>query len=279
MSLILAIEPDARQASQLRTVIRRDVGAELIFSATTERPLAPIGTRVPDLVLIPALLAPQDDAALAAALRVIASAAHVQMLTIPLLASSTSKNGSRGAFSIFRRDKTRGASPDGCDPSVFAAQITSYLENVIEERRAATECEEPLATTEEPSPEEPSASELADLSAFEEPFEQPIVEPYAPLEAVVAAEDPTPEPFVVVDESLILDSLVTAEDVAPADEDSAVEAAPPVDAVAAEPIAAVDASPFIETFESSIVTDPMDDALWLPLAAGVFWPLLSSGVS
>src|ERR1700674_3906822 len=126
MSLILAIEPDRRQAAQLTNVICH-VGAELVLSDTTERALMAIGTRVPDLVLVPALLSPQDDAALAAALRVIASAAHVQMLTIPLLATSTATNGSRGGvLSVFRRDKPRGASPDGCDPAVFAAQISSY---------------------------------------------------------------------------------------------------------------------------------------------------------
>ena len=85
MPLILAIEPDRRQAAQLSVVVRKRVHAELILVDTTERALDAIGNRMPDLVLVPALLSPQDDAALAAALRVIAAAAHVQMLTIPVL--------------------------------------------------------------------------------------------------------------------------------------------------------------------------------------------------
>ena len=88
MPLILAIEPDRRQAAQLSGVVRKRLEAELILVETTEKALDAIGNRMPDLVLVPALLSPQDDAALAAALRVIAAAAHVQMLTIPVLASA-----------------------------------------------------------------------------------------------------------------------------------------------------------------------------------------------
>src|SRR3954462_8993160 len=128
MPLILAIEPDRKQAAQLAGVVRRRVEAELILVDTTERALDAIGNRMPDLVLVPALLSPQDDAALAAALRVIAAAAHVQMLTIPVLASPRPASRAGGMLSSLRRGKPRTAEPDGCDPSVFADQIASYLE-------------------------------------------------------------------------------------------------------------------------------------------------------
>src|SRR6267378_2326040 len=88
MPIILAIEPDRRQRRALDAVVHQRVGAELILADTTEHALEAIGNRMPDLVLVPALLSPQDDAALAAALRVIAAAAHVQMLTIPLFATA-----------------------------------------------------------------------------------------------------------------------------------------------------------------------------------------------
>src|SRR6266513_2949075 len=87
MPIILAIEPDRRQAAHLTGIVRQRVSAELILADTTEGALDAIGNRIPDLVLVPALLSPQDDAALAAALRVIAAAAHVRTLTIPVLAS------------------------------------------------------------------------------------------------------------------------------------------------------------------------------------------------
>jgi hypothetical protein len=144
MPLILAIEPDRRQGAHLSAVIRRRVTAELILVGTTQAALDAIGNRVPDLVLVPALLSPQDDAALAAALRVIAAAAHVQMLTIPVLGASRPTSRAGGVLAALRRDKSRAAEPDGCDPSVFAEQIASYLERAAEEHAAEAE----LADTE-----------------------------------------------------------------------------------------------------------------------------------
>jgi hypothetical protein len=134
MPLILAIEPDRRQAAQLSGVVRKRLQAELILVETTEKALDAIGNRMPDLVLVPALLSPQDDAALAAALRVIAAAAHVQMLTIPVLASARPTSSAGGMLSSLRRGKPRAAEPDGCDPAVFADQIASYLKAAAQER-------------------------------------------------------------------------------------------------------------------------------------------------
>ena len=133
MPLILAIEPDRRQAAQLSAVVRKRVSAELILVDTTEQALDAIGNRMPDLVLVPALLSPQDDAALAAALRVIAAAAHVQMLTIPVLGRPRPAPRSGGMLSALRRGKSA-VQPDGCDPGVFAEQIASYLEHAALER-------------------------------------------------------------------------------------------------------------------------------------------------
>ena len=134
MPLILAIEPDRRQAAQLSVVVRKRVHAELILVDTTERALDAIGNRMPDLVLVPALLSPQDDVALAAALRVIAAAASVQMLTIPVLGAPRPAPSAGGVLSALRRGKARAAEPDGCDPAVFAEQIASYLERAAQEK-------------------------------------------------------------------------------------------------------------------------------------------------
>jgi hypothetical protein len=134
MPLILAIEPDRRQAAQLSVVVRKRVHAELILVDTTERALDAIGNRMPDLVLVPALLSPQDDAALAAALRVIAAAACVQMLTIPVLGAPRPDSAPGGVLSALRGKKARAAEPDGCDPAVFAEQIASYLQRLAQER-------------------------------------------------------------------------------------------------------------------------------------------------
>ena len=134
MPIILAIEPDRRQRDALAAVVRQRVGAELILADTTERALEAIGNRVPDLVLVPALLSPQDDAALAAALRVIAAAAHVRTLTIPVLAAHSAEARPSGLLSRWRRGKSESQATDGCDPAVFAEQISAYLKEAAAER-------------------------------------------------------------------------------------------------------------------------------------------------
>src|ERR1700722_6934529 len=127
MPIILAIEPDRRQASYLAGAVRQKVLAELILAETTEGALDVIGNRVPDLVLVPALLSPQDDAALAAALRVIAAAAHGGALTIPLLSAAPKRARVVGMLAKWRRGKSESPEPDGCDPAIFAEQISVYL--------------------------------------------------------------------------------------------------------------------------------------------------------
>src|SRR6266545_5070129 len=134
MPIILAVEPDHKQAARLAAIVRHQVGAELVLGDTTERALDALGPRVPDMVLVPALLSPQDDASLAAALRVIAAAAHVRTLTIPVLASGRQETATGGLLSRWRRNRAESPEPDGCDPAVFAEQITAYLKEAAAER-------------------------------------------------------------------------------------------------------------------------------------------------
>src|SRR5579859_422047 len=143
MALILAIEPDRRQASQLTAMVRGRMHAELVLAESAERALAALGQRVPDLILTAALLSPKDETALAERLRALdGSAAHVQTLTIPVLASSSGRGVGRvgGMLSALRRDKSKPAStPDGCDPDVFAEQCQEYLDRAATERATMAE--------------------------------------------------------------------------------------------------------------------------------------------
>ena len=137
MPLILAIEPDRRQASQLTALVRGRLKADLVIGETADRALAALGERVPDLVLTAALLSPKDEAALGQRLRQLNGvAAHVQMLTIPVLATrSQSDDRSGSILSALRRDKPRAAPAEGCDPAVFAEQCREYLERAALERQ------------------------------------------------------------------------------------------------------------------------------------------------
>src|SRR3954465_1472110 len=134
MAIVLAIEPDRRQDAHLAAIVRHQVHAELLIADTTEGALDAIGNRIPDLVLVPALLSPQDDAALAAALRVIAAAAHVRTLTIPVLASGITNAPKLGMLAKWRKGRDASPEPDGCDPAVFAEQISAYLQEAAAAR-------------------------------------------------------------------------------------------------------------------------------------------------
>src|SRR5229473_1253862 len=160
MPLILAIEPDPRQAAQIAAIARNRVGAELMLAETTEGALDVIGDRVPDLVLVPALLSPQDDAALAAALRVIAAAAHVRTLTIPVLSAAPKRARVVGMLAKWRRGKSISPEPEGCDPAIFAEQISVYLKEAAAERTAL----ETAAAADEPALEAAPAAYAAETT-------------------------------------------------------------------------------------------------------------------
>jgi hypothetical protein len=137
MSLILAIEPDRRQASQIAALVRSILHAELVLADSADRGLRGLGQRLPDLILTSALLSPGDEASLADRLREFdAASSHVQTLTIPVLAASSGEAMSNGGVlgRLRRRVQLRSA-PDGCDPAVFAQQITEYLERSAADRR------------------------------------------------------------------------------------------------------------------------------------------------
>src|SRR5215813_15559812 len=109
MQLILAIEPDRRQAQQITSMVRAHLNAELVIAGSTSKALKALGERVPDIILTPALLPPADDAMLADRLRELGPAAgHIQAVTIPILSeSSTGHSQERGMLSALRRDRSR----------------------------------------------------------------------------------------------------------------------------------------------------------------------------
>ena len=212
MSLILAIEPDHRRAAQLAELIRGRLNADLVHAHTTEgalTALAGIGDRVPDLVLVPSLLSAQEDAAIAGALRMIADAANVRMLTIPMLADPEQPPQQRGVFAKLRGRKTPKV-PGGCDPAVFAEQIASYLAEAADRRAQEADADlldPPAAAVASggvmATPSDPEIPWTADAGATDvvaPPIEpvlevpQPVFAPVviaAPRRPVVAAEEHT----------------------------------------------------------------------------------------
>jgi hypothetical protein len=128
---VLALEPDSKQAGALRLVVRDRVGAEFVHVESKDAAVEAIRARVPDLVLLTALLSPRDETEIADLLRELDGAEHVQTLTIPLLDLGTArpaKKKKRGLLSALTGGDDVAAAPTGCDPGVFAEEIANYLQ-------------------------------------------------------------------------------------------------------------------------------------------------------
>ena len=129
MSLVLALEPDQKQAAILRQVVRDRVGADFVLADSKDGAIAAIAERVPDVILVTALLSPRDEKELTDHLRHLDGAEHLQTLTIPLLASGAVEppKKKRGLLSALTGESSKPAAPIGCDPKVFAEEIRNYL--------------------------------------------------------------------------------------------------------------------------------------------------------
>ena len=220
MPLILAIEPDRRQASQLRAMVKGRLRADLVLAESAAPALIALGGRVPDLILVPALLSPADEAAIGDHLRVLdAASAHVQTLIIPVLATVRPRSGRRGVLASLKRK--RASAPDGCDPKEFAEQCATYLKRAAAERARRAEAEadvaiEPLAEPVVEALVEPVVEPLAEHSVEARVIDL-VVEAAAPEEPVVedvVAAVPEQD-FIELDLSALLDELSELEIVAP----------------------------------------------------------------
>jgi len=156
MTLIVAIEPDRRQANYLSAMVRQRLKAELLLAASADEAIRALNGRVPDVILTSALLSPKDESVLADWLRTLDStAAHIQTLTIPVFsAPQRPAERVRGMFASFMGSSEEEApgSPDGCDPAMFAEQCADYLERA-QAQRASNEPEEDFEPEEAPQPE------------------------------------------------------------------------------------------------------------------------------
>lgn len=143
LPIILAIEPDRRQAARVAGLAPGHINAEIIVVGSVAAALDTLKTRRPDLVLTPQLFSTRDDATLTARLRELeGDRVELPTLVTPLLASGeveeadTDDKGSGGLLKRLRKQKSAppAASSTGCSPAVFAAQITEYLVRLVAER-------------------------------------------------------------------------------------------------------------------------------------------------
>ena len=199
MSLILAVEPDKRQAKQLSAVVRQQVRAELVVADSGAAALAALGDRIPDLILTPPLLPPKDEAVLTGWLRKMGdAAAHVQTLAIPILAEPGPRGKESSSASIFGRlrEPQQQDAAAGCDPAVFAEQVMVYLDRAGTERPGRQpEAARPVAPAPMMAAEEP-----ADVEEFDEAitFDDLVFETPSNEQAPMPVPTPVSEPPVVM---------------------------------------------------------------------------------
>jgi hypothetical protein len=226
--LVLAIEPDLRQAAIVKRIVKERVQADVTVVDSRDAALEAIRTRMPDVLLLSALLSPRDEAELIGHLRTLEDAQHLQTQTIPQLAStmggSDDEKPTRGLLSAFRRRKGAASVPTGCDPDLFADEVRTYLKRAEEKQRELRDAlafggvprTGPIArTAADPSrDEEPAPAAATTSSSWASPFEwrPSAATPPAAARETQAPESPvaertqaaTPEPHVVVPEPSVV---------------------------------------------------------------------------
>ncbi len=129
--LVLAIEPDARQAATLKRVVKERAHADIVVVETKDAAVAAIKARMPDVILVTALLSPRDEEQLVKHLRGL-KADHLQTITIPLLASPRGSEDGEGGFLKKAFNKKKKDNAIGADPWAFGDQVAGYLKAAAE---------------------------------------------------------------------------------------------------------------------------------------------------
>ena len=157
MQLILAIDSDPRRAEQLASLVHARLTVDLVQATSAGEGLHALQDRIPDLILTAPLLSPFDDGVLDEYLRDLGAAgAHVQTVRIPVLSTGHKKAAlAKRLFLLGRKQPTSAATPDGCDPKVFADEIAAYLSRAAGARESVAAVVEALMPRQEapPSPE------------------------------------------------------------------------------------------------------------------------------
>jgi CheY-like chemotaxis protein len=125
MAFILAIQPDAAQAAALQRALRRLANVKIAVVDSKEAALRAIDSQVPDLILLYALMPPDDEEYLGACLAMLPDAGHVQTITIPYFDTSSSPDRSQSRRLWIGRSEQ--ALLAGCDPKMFASDVFLYL--------------------------------------------------------------------------------------------------------------------------------------------------------
>jgi hypothetical protein len=221
--LVLAIEPDLRQAAIVKRIVREKGLADVIVVDSLDAAIEAMRTSMPDVLLVSALLSPRDEDELMAHLKTLDNAGHLQTHTIPQLASALGageERASRGLLSAFRRKK-EATLVGGCDPELFADEIRVYLQQAADKKQhvRTTPFLAPSRRAESSSvnPAQPAAAETEEAgapeSSWSSPFEwKPATTSSRPKRAreEKPAHKPAPAPEPVAAAAPVIESAAPA---------------------------------------------------------------------
>jgi CheY-like chemotaxis protein len=227
VALVLAIEPDHRQATILKRVVREKVRADVVVVDTPDAALSAIRAHVPDVLLLSALLSPRDEDELFSHLRQLDGADHIQTHTIPQLASTGAYQDDqgrkgKGLLGVFKRGKKDSDAPvPGCDPELFADEILTFLQRSAEKKaegvavlqsrvdrleyevqQSAANAASAASSTKQSAPTDETQADSSSSSSWASPFEWRKTPSTAPtVSAEEAPAESAPEPIAAYEAS------------------------------------------------------------------------------
>jgi hypothetical protein len=156
--IVLAVEPDPRLAARLRQVVRDQVHADLKIVRSVELAIEALQTDPPDLILLPALVSPADEARLVDVLRNLPGCSHIEMLITPAFEEEPETVTPRG----WRRWGTRRAvnSSRGVDERRLFAERLGW--SLVCARQAKELAQTALASAPAGESSQPHADSLED---------------------------------------------------------------------------------------------------------------------
>jgi hypothetical protein len=133
---VLAIEADPRQASALRHIVCDLLKSRLTLVDSIAAAVHAMSAETPDLILLPPIISPGDEAELLRAIRRLPSAANVEMHVTPMLESPAQ---TAHAADRSRGGRRAGAAPAADDPELraFTEQVSSSLERARKHQERA----------------------------------------------------------------------------------------------------------------------------------------------
>jgi hypothetical protein len=200
MSVVLAVEPDRRQAEILRRVFADVPDTKLVIVTSLYAAVVVINREVPDVVVMSDALESKAQEDVRARLQAMCGSKVPQIIPLPRLRDGDGASSEKTGW--FR--SSAAASKKTADPAAFRSLMTSALARAASDRRDRAAQEEqqrssrPSVPATPPAPPPPSP---VNAPPPEAPFvvPQPIVAPVAVAEEKVEIEDP---PQVEVEASL-----------------------------------------------------------------------------